>query len=68
MPMYDFQCPEGHTTEKFMSVKDETQETPCEKCEATAKRIISAAAFHFKCGGFYETDYKRQNTTAGSED
>ena len=68
MARYDFKCPEGHTTEKVMSMKDETQEITCPECQGVSKRIISAVAFHLKGSGFHYTDYVQQNTTAGSED
>ena len=68
MPNYEFQCEDGHITEQRLPITSEVQEIVCACCERAAKRIISRSTFHFKCGGFFYTDYVRQNTTAGSED
>jgi len=36
--------------------------TDCPACEKPGlKRLISAAAFRFKGGGWYETDFKKEN-------
>lgn len=68
MPIYEFKCPNGHITEKKMSIKDNTKELPCDSCESISNRIISSSTFHFKSGGFYHTDYVQINTSVGKED
>ena len=68
MPTYEFKCVEGHITEQVLPISSEQKVMPCGQCEGQAQRIISLSSFQFKCGGFYQTDYARENTTAGSED
>jgi putative FmdB family regulatory protein len=68
MPVYEFQCPNGHITEKIMVMSDDTRELSCYECCKLATRIISKSSFQFKCGGFFATDYARENTSVGSED
>lgn len=65
MPTYEYRCPDGHTSEKVQSIHDELPESiPCRvsgwgTCKLQARRVFSApAAFIFKGGGFYATDYK----------
>ena len=40
MPIYEFECPQGHITEKLLPFSD-VQITDCDKCGAEAKRIMS---------------------------
>jgi len=37
--IYDFKCPDGHTTESLVNREDKTAK--CKECGATAQRIIS---------------------------
>ncbi len=60
MPIYEYVCTKcGHewdTIQKF----SEKPLTTCPKCsKKSAKRKISAAAFHLKGSGWYVTDYKK---------
>jgi putative FmdB family regulatory protein len=62
MPIYEYQCTEcGHELEKLQRMSDDAlKECPaCEKPDL--KRLISAAAFRLKGGGWYETDFKKDN-------
>jgi hypothetical protein len=38
--IYEFVCPDGHVTEKF--IDEEVRETDCSACDATATKMISA--------------------------
>jgi putative FmdB family regulatory protein len=49
MPIYEFKCPTGTLTEKF--VKMGTKEITCPKCHQKAKKIISPCSFELKGGG-----------------
>ena len=62
MPIYEYQCGScGHEAEVFQRMSDE-DETQCPACESeTWKRLISAAGFRLKGGGWYETDFKSGN-------
>ena len=58
MPTYEYQCQAcGHQLEAFQRMADE----PLKECPACnqlkLERLISAAAFHLKCGGWYKDGY-----------
>ncbi|MCG6968687.1 MAG: zinc ribbon domain-containing protein [Gammaproteobacteria bacterium] len=59
MPIYEYECGScGHRLEAIQKISDEPlKECPsCHKPEL--KKLISAAAFRLKGGGWYETDFK----------
>jgi putative FmdB family regulatory protein len=58
MPTYEYQCQAcGHQLEAFQRMADE----PLKECPACKQlkleRLISAAAFHLKGGGWYKDGY-----------
>ena len=59
MPIYEYQCTEcGHQTEVLQKISDDPL-TVCPECgKPTMKKMVSAAAFRLKGGGWYETDFK----------
>lgn len=59
MPIYEYQCEAcGHRLEKLQKISDD----PLKDCPACnkpeLKKLVSAAAFRLKGGGWYETDFK----------
>ena len=57
MPTYEYQCPDGHTFEKFQKMTDKPR-AKCPVCGKMAVRKISGGAgLVFKGTGFYITDY-----------
>lgn len=45
MPRYEFECPEGHITEKLMRISDsDIKMVTCRVCGRGARKIISGAA------------------------
>lgn len=59
MPIYEYECKAcGHRQEAIQKMSDDPLvECPvCHKPEL--KKLISAAAFRLKGGGWYETDFK----------
>lgn len=59
MPIYEYECMScGHRLEAIQKISDEPlRDCPnCQKPEL--KKLISAAAFRLKGGGWYETDFK----------
>ena len=57
MPTYEYECPEGHTFEKFQKMTDKPR-AKCPTCGRSAARKISGGAgLVFKGSGFYITDY-----------
>jgi len=59
MPIYEYECEAcGHTFEAIQKMADDAL-TECPECKKQAlKKLISAAAFRLKGGGWYETDFK----------
>ena len=59
MPIYEYHCEAcNHDMEVLQKMSDEPLKT-CPECGKDAlKKMISAAAFRLKGGGWYETDFK----------
>ncbi len=60
MPIYEYRCQAcGHEMEKLQKISDAPL-TDCPVCEQAALvKLISAAGFRLKGGGWYETDFKK---------
>ncbi|MGH7508651.1 MAG: FmdB family zinc ribbon protein [Gemmatimonadales bacterium] len=57
MPTYEYQCPDGHVSEKFQKMSGRPR-ARCPVCGKPATRKISGGAgLVFKGSGFYITDY-----------
>jgi len=67
VPIYEYQCSAcNHKFEIIQKVSDDLL-TVCPKCnENGLRKLVTAAAFRLKGGGWYETDFKdkqsRKNT------
>jgi len=61
MPIYEYRCNAcGHELEKIQRMSDEPL-ADCPDCGAAElQRLISAAGFRLKGGGWYETDFKKE--------
>lgn len=62
MPIYEYECAEcGHALEALQKVS----EKPLSQCPAcgnqSLSKLVSAASFRLKGGGWYETDFKTGN-------
>jgi len=70
MPIYEYQCNAcGHQLEKLQKINDPPL-VSCPACsEDQLRKMISAAGFRLKGGGWYETDFKTgsKRNVAGSE-
>ena len=62
MPIYEYRCEScEHRLEKLQKMS-EGDLVDCPECKRPAlKRLVSAAAFRLKGGGWYETDFKKDN-------
>jgi putative FmdB family regulatory protein len=62
MPIYEYRCQScGHELEKLQRMND-PELRDCPACgKAKLRRLISAAGFRLKGGGWYETDFKQGN-------
>ena len=59
MPIYEYQCTEcGYQTEVLQKISDEPLRDCAECGKPAMKKMVSAAAFRLKGGGWYETDFK----------
>lgn len=62
MPIYEYQCAGcGHRLEVLQKMSDAPL-ADCPSCGRSAlQKMISAAGFRLKGGGWYETDFKRRD-------
>ena len=60
MPIYEYECKAcGHRLETLQKISDPPL-SDCPECRRPElKKLISAAAFRLKGGGWYETDFKK---------
>jgi putative FmdB family regulatory protein len=59
MPIYEYACPACGTTRDVMHKISEQPQVLCAQCpDQVLQRLVSAAAFRLKGGGWYETDFK----------
>jgi putative FmdB family regulatory protein len=64
MPVYEFECANGHITEGLVPMG--TKSTQCTKCKKKARKILSTCSFELKGGGWYADGYsstKSKNTS-----
>lgn len=50
MPLYEYECPTGHVTERLRAIKHRETLQLCEVCGKETKLIISAPFFDPKMG------------------
>jgi len=62
MPIYEYKCTEcDHQLEKLQKMSDDPLKK-CPECDKeTLQKLVSAAGFRLKGGGWYETDFKTGN-------
>jgi len=68
MPTYEYRCKScGHEFEEFQTMSSDPL-IMCPKCaQPTLKRLMSSGVgLIFKGSGFYQTDYKKSNTSSSS--
>ncbi len=60
MPIYEYQCSAcGHRLEKLQKISDDPLKD-CPNCsKPELQKLVSAAGFRLKGGGWYETDFKK---------
>jgi putative FmdB family regulatory protein len=60
MPIYEYRCEAcGHEYEALQKISDAPL-TECPECgKPELKKVLSAAGFRLKGGGWYETDFKK---------
>ncbi len=66
MPTYVYRREDGTKFEIKQSITDDPLETCPETGQSVTRIISGSAGLIFKGSGFYETDYKRKDTSNGS--
>ncbi len=56
MPIYEYECAQGHRFEELQKVSDAPL-TTCKECDQPVRKLISNTAFHLKGGGWYKDGY-----------
>ena len=70
MPIYEYRCEScNHEMEAVQKISEESLVTCPDCANDTLKKIISAAGFRLKGGGWYETDFKsgKKKNVAGGD-
>lgn len=68
MPIYEYQCDKcGHKDSEIESF-DAPRRKKCPRCgKRSFARLISAASFHLKGGGWYATDFRDKKKSAADK-
>src|SRR5262249_12939607 len=65
MPLYEYECDNGHRFEVIRKFSDPPIEK-CPTCGSPVRKLVASPAFQFKGSGWYVTDYARKDS-AGSK-
>jgi putative FmdB family regulatory protein len=59
MPIYEYECKACGTQHEFIQKFSEAPKRKCPECgKLRLRKLMSAAAFHLKGGGWYVTDFR----------
>lgn len=62
MPIYEYQCQSCHHELEALQKLSDAPLVECPACKQDSlKKMVSAAGFRLKGGGWYETDFKSGN-------
>lgn len=67
MPTYDYRCDRCERTFEVRQRISEEPLTACDRCGGPIRRLLSAAPFILKGGGWYVTDYPSAGRKKGME-
>ena len=67
MPTYDYRCDRCERTFEVRQRISEAPLTTCTRCGGPIRRLLAAAPFILKGGGWYVTDYPSQGRKKGME-
>lgn len=68
MPIYEYECEKcGAIVEMIHGMSEKPPTSRCAKCKGKLQRLISAAAFHLKGGGWYKDLYSSAKPGASSD-
>jgi len=67
MPIYEYKCDHcDHQFEKLMRISADAP--PCENCGKDVRKLVSAAGFILKGGGWYKDHYGLKSSSSSSSD
>jgi len=64
MPLYEYECEDGHRFEVIQKFSDPPVEK-CRICGKPVRKLLSSPAIQFKGSGWYVTDYARKDSGGG---
>ena len=67
MPAYDYRCDQCDRTFEVRQRISEAPLTACDRCGGPIHRLLAAAPFILKGGGWYVTDYPSEGRKKGME-
>ena len=67
MPAYDYRCDRCDRTFEVRQRISEAPLTTCDRCGGPIRRLLAAAPFILKGGGWYVTDYPSEGRKKGVE-
>jgi putative FmdB family regulatory protein len=67
VPTYDYRCDQCARTFEVRQRISEAPLTTCERCGGPIRRLLAAAPFILKGGGWYVTDYPSEGRKKGME-
>lgn len=66
MPIYEYRCANCGFQKEYLQRMSDPQLTDCPECkQSTLSKMVTAAGFQLKGGGWYVTDFKGGNKPAG---
>src|SRR5215475_6868156 len=65
MPLYEYECDNGHRFEKIVKFSDPPLDK-CPTCGAPVHKLMSSPAIQFKGSGWYITDYAKKDQGGAS--
>ena len=65
MPIYEYRCSECGFQKEYIQKMSDAPHTTCPECgKETFNKMLSAAGFQLKGGGWYETDFKGKSPSS----
>ena len=66
MPLYEYECDNGHRFEKIQKFSDPPIAV-CPTCGAPVRKLMSSPAIQFKGSGWYITDYAKKDSVSSAK-
>lgn len=68
MPIYEYRCSNCGFQKEYLQRMSDPQLTDCPQCkQATLGKMVTAAGFQLKGGGWYVTDFKGGNSASSGK-